>query len=104
VGEAFARALTLCRELENDNEIFPVLYGLWVHRLNRAEYAAAGETAREFMERAEQGKDAGVILIGHTLVGSVWLMQGGSPRRGKPTSGRSLSINPGATVRWLPNT
>jgi class 3 adenylate cyclase/predicted ATPase len=76
VGEAFARALTLCRELGNDNEIFPVLYGLWVHRLNRAEYAAAGETAREFMERAEQGKDAGVILTGHTLVGSVWLMQG----------------------------
>ena len=28
------------------------------------------------MERAEQGKDAGVILTGHTLVGSVWLMQG----------------------------
>ena len=76
VGEAFARALTLCRELGNDDEIFPVLYGLWVHRLNRAEYAAAGETAREFMERAEQGKDAGVILTGHTLVGSVWLMQG----------------------------
>jgi class 3 adenylate cyclase/predicted ATPase len=76
VGEAFARALPLCRELGNDNEIFPVLYGLWVHRLNRAEYADAGETAREFMERAEQGKDAGVILTGHTLVGSVWLMQG----------------------------
>ena len=76
VGEAFARTLTLCRELGNDNEIFPLLYGLWAHRLNRAEYAAAGETAREFMERAEQGKDAGVILTGHTLVGSVWLMQG----------------------------
>ena len=76
VGEAFARALTLCRELGNDDEIFPVLYGLWVHRLNRAEYADAGETAREFMERAEQGTDAGVILTGHTLVGSVWLMQG----------------------------
>ena len=76
VGEAFARALTLCRELGNDDEIFPVLYGLWVHRLNRAEYADAGETAREFMERAEQGTDTGVILTGHTLVGSVWLMQG----------------------------
>jgi predicted ATPase/class 3 adenylate cyclase len=76
VGEAFARALTLCRELGNDDEIFPVLYALWVHRLNRAEYLAAGETAREFMERADQGSDEGVILTGHTLVGSVWLMQG----------------------------
>ena len=60
----------------NDDEIFPVLYGLWVHRLNRAEYNDAGETAREFMERAEQGTDTGVILTGHTLVGSIWLMQG----------------------------
>ena len=76
VGEAFGRALAICRELGEEDQLFPVLYGLWVNRINRGEFAGAEEAAREFAEHAERQEDAGVILTGHTLVGSVHLMRG----------------------------
>ena len=39
-----------------------MLYGLWVHRLNRAEYRPTPRDRREFMERAEQEEGRGARL------------------------------------------
>jgi class 3 adenylate cyclase/predicted ATPase len=75
-GQAFERALALCHELEEDSQLFPVLFGLWVSRLNRGEIARGEEAAREFFERAERLADASLLLVGHTLVGSIHLIRG----------------------------
>jgi predicted ATPase len=47
VGQAYARARELCRQVGETPQLFPVLFGLWRFYLVRAEY----QTARELAEQ-----------------------------------------------------
>lgn len=50
-GRVFAFAETLC---QNDSELFPVIRGLWVYRLVRADLDEADRRSRRLMEIASQ--------------------------------------------------
>ena len=48
VGQVYARARELCKQMGETPQLFPVLYGLWVFYQVRGEFP----TARELGERA----------------------------------------------------
>jgi class 3 adenylate cyclase/predicted ATPase len=75
-GKAYERALALCRELSDEQQLLPVLFGQWVNRLNRSEFDHAEQAAREFLERATQRDDPSAVLVGHTMIGSVEQFRG----------------------------
>ena len=68
VGSAYTRARELCQELGETREIFPVLWGLFVFHLLRADMVTARETAEEFLRLAEQEPNAGLRARGHVAV------------------------------------
>lgn len=68
VGSAYTRARELCRQLGETPEIFPVLWGVFVFHLLRADMATARETAEEFLRLAEQESSAGLLARGHVAV------------------------------------
>ena len=68
VGTAYTRARELCRQLGETPEIFPVLWGLFVFHLLRADIATARETADEFLRLAERESSAGLLARGHVAV------------------------------------
>ena len=68
VGSAYTRARELCQELGETREIFPVLWGLFVFHLLRADMVTARETAEEFLRLAEQEPNAGLLARGHVAV------------------------------------
>jgi predicted ATPase len=47
---AFSRARELCAEIGDDDNILPVMFGVWLFELTRAHHANAGKTAEEFLE------------------------------------------------------
>ena len=68
VGSAYTRARELCQQLGETREIFPVLWGLFVFHLLRADMGTARETAEEFLRLAEQEPSAALLARGHVAV------------------------------------
>jgi len=65
---AYARALELCRQLGDTAQLFPVLYGVWVCHLLRAEYTTARELGEEFLHLAQRQQDPGLLLEAHRML------------------------------------
>lgn len=58
VGQAYARARELCEKIDDPDQLFLVLYGLWGHNLVRSELQKSRTLAAECLSLAEQiGKD-----------------------------------------------
>jgi len=70
VEHAFARARELCRTLGDPPQVIPVLYGLCLFRLVRAEVAKAHEEAEQLLFLAQQAGDTSYILGCHALAGA----------------------------------
>jgi serine/threonine protein kinase/predicted ATPase len=68
VETAYARARQLCQRLGETNNLPPVLYGLYVNHLARANYRNALALGSEFLALAEERQDPAVI-VGHRAVG-----------------------------------
>jgi serine/threonine protein kinase/predicted ATPase len=68
VEAAYARARQLCQQLGDTNNLPPVLYGLYVNHLARANYRNALALGTEFLVLAEQRQDPAVI-VGDRAVG-----------------------------------
>lgn len=66
VGEVFSFAESLCND---DDELFPVLRGLWVYRLVRAELEEADLRARRLLEIAEKSGASGLLVEAHLAMG-----------------------------------
>ena len=75
VGRAYDRALELCRKIGETPELFPVLHGLWVFYLVRAELKKARELAEELVNLAQRVDDPALLLEAlHALAqASFWL-------------------------------
>ncbi len=73
VGEVFSFAETLCRD---DKELFPVLRGLWVYRLVRAELVEADQRARRLLEIAEKSDASELLVEGHLAMGLTAIYRG----------------------------
>jgi predicted ATPase len=64
-GAAYERALELCRLLGERDQIFPVLWGLTVVYVHRAELPAAREVAAEMLRLAENQDDPVIKVAAH---------------------------------------
>jgi predicted ATPase len=64
-GAAYERALELCQRLGERKQVFPVLWGLTVVCVNRAELPAAREAAAEMLRLAEQQDDPVIEVAAH---------------------------------------
>jgi predicted ATPase/class 3 adenylate cyclase len=69
VGEAYRRARELCQELKEITQLFPVLWGLWMHHLFRAEHDAANELTKQILGVAQTAGDADLALEAHFAAG-----------------------------------
>jgi TOMM system kinase/cyclase fusion protein len=75
VGQAYARARELCRQVGETPQLFPVLFGLWRFYLVRAEYKTARELAEQCLSLAQRIHDPGLLLEAHFALGAslLWL-------------------------------
>jgi predicted ATPase len=73
VGEVFSFAETLCSD---DDERFPVLRGLWVYKLIRAELDDADRRSRQLLEIAEQKNTSQLLVEAHMAMGLTGIYRG----------------------------
>ena len=75
VGQAYARARELCRQVGETPQLFPVLFGLWRFYLLRAEYQTARDLAEQCLSLAQRVHDPALLLEAHFAFGVslLWL-------------------------------
>ena len=71
-----ARALDLCSQLEESPAIFPVLYGLWLFHLVRADRETTRDLADRLRQFAEQAGDAESHCVAHIALAITTYWQG----------------------------
>lgn len=69
VGEAYRRARDLCQQLKDITQLFPVLWGLWMYHLFRAEHDAANKLTKQILGVAQTAGDADLALEAHFAAG-----------------------------------
>jgi predicted ATPase len=76
VRDAYLRARSLCARIEDPSQVFPVLRGLWVYSLVRAECRQAQDLSEQMLELGERKNDVGDQLEGHRALGMTLLWRG----------------------------
>ena len=71
MATAYVRARDLCRSLGDTPHLAPVLQGLRMHHMLRAELQPARIAAEELLALGERVEDAGCLLEGHRAVGVI---------------------------------
>ncbi len=69
VEEAYARARELCNQIGETPQLFPVLRGLWLFHMVRAELKTAKDLGHHLLRLGEESKETGLILQGHLSLG-----------------------------------
>lgn len=76
LDEVSARALELCRELSDQDALFPTLYTRWAIQYVKSVQTEVFELSREYLERAKaEGNDA-ACMVGFRIHGVAHLMRG----------------------------
>src|SRR5262249_35827307 len=70
VAPTYRRARELCEEAGDTAELFPVLWGLWVMYLGRAEHETAQEFGEQCLSLARRLDDPALLLEAHLALGS----------------------------------
>src|SRR5207244_9962272 len=75
VGEVYARARELCRQVGETPQLFSILFGLWRFYLVRAQYQTAQELAEQCFSLAQRADDPALLIQAHFALGVtlVWL-------------------------------
>jgi predicted ATPase/class 3 adenylate cyclase len=69
VEQAFTRAHTLCQQIGDTPQLFPVLWGLRIFYMARGDLRTAHAMAQTLFERARQQQDPGPLLVSHQALG-----------------------------------
>jgi class 3 adenylate cyclase/predicted ATPase len=69
VEKVYARARELCRQAGDAPQLFPVIWGLWVHYTARAEHEIARDLAEQCLRLAESVKDEALLVEAHHALG-----------------------------------
>jgi predicted ATPase len=69
--EAYKRASELCQQIEENRELFPVLWNLCQLNIQRGELQSARELAQQSLSLAERVQDATLILAAHYNLGEI---------------------------------
>lgn len=75
-GAALTRARELCREFGETRQLSPVLYGLGLFRIVRADLQGGLDAAEELLQLAGAQDDAAALMNGHRLAGMAMLYLG----------------------------
>ncbi len=70
VVDAYTRARELCHELGETPQLFPVLFGLWLAHLVRAELQAARELGEQLLNLAKHTEDRALLLEAYRALGA----------------------------------
>ena len=76
VGKAYTRARELCRQVGETPQLAPVLYGLWIFHLMRAELPTAYEAAEQLLRLGQNTQDPALIMEGHHGLGQISYFMG----------------------------
>jgi class 3 adenylate cyclase/predicted ATPase/ABC-type lipoprotein export system ATPase subunit len=69
VEAAYRRAHVLCQQLDDTQDILPVLFGLWRFYVMRADYVTARQIGEELLTLAKRNDDSALHVIPHYAVG-----------------------------------
>ena len=72
VGETYTYARQLCQHLDDPQQLFPVLRGLWHYYYTRAEYQTARALGEQLLSLAQQAQDAAMVVAAHAYLGCIW--------------------------------
>jgi class 3 adenylate cyclase/tetratricopeptide (TPR) repeat protein len=75
-GDAYTKALALCRDLEDAPEIFSVLSGAGSFQITRANFETCRALAEECLSRASQQQSKPPFVMGHRLLGGTLFLTG----------------------------
>ncbi len=70
VEQTYTRARHLCQHLEDPHQLFPVLRGLWVYYLTRAELQTAHALGAQLLTLAQHAHDSAMLLEAHRALGA----------------------------------
>src|SRR5262249_34974627 len=70
VAQTYTDARQLCAHLEDPQQLFPVLRGLWNHYANRAELQTAHVLGEQLLSLAQHVQDAAMLLVAHRALGT----------------------------------
>ncbi|MFQ5927642.1 MAG: hypothetical protein ACE5MH_09445, partial [Terriglobia bacterium] len=76
VEKAYARARELCEHVGETAQLFPVLRGLWIFYLERAELQTARELAEQLLSLAQSLQDSAFLLEAQRALGLTLFWQG----------------------------
>jgi predicted ATPase len=76
VEQTYLRAQHLCQHLEIPYELFPILRGLWIYHLVRAELQTAHTLGKQLLTLAQQVRDASMLVAAHAALGMTLLLLG----------------------------
>lgn len=76
VQRVYARARALCREAGETSQLFPVLWGLWVYYVVRAELQTARELAEQLLALGQRSQDTALLLAAYRALGVTLFWRG----------------------------
>src|SRR5581483_2205835 len=69
VGQAYARARELYRQVRETPQLLPVLWGLWQFYIVRAELQTAYELGEQLLTAAQRAQDSTLLMGAHQALG-----------------------------------
>ncbi|MGH8070650.1 MAG: AAA family ATPase [Candidatus Entotheonellia bacterium] len=76
VERTYARARELCQQVGDTPQLFPVLYGLWLFYLVRAQLQTAQELGEQLLRLAQRTQEVALILEAHRALGTSLFYRG----------------------------
>jgi class 3 adenylate cyclase len=76
VGQTYTYARQLCHHLEDPNQLFTVLHGLWSYYQVRSELQTAHELGEQLLTLAQQAQDSAMLVVAHRALGTTLLFLG----------------------------
>jgi predicted ATPase len=80
LGKAYNRARELCEKVDDPDQLFLVLYGLWGHNLVRSELQTSRELAAECLALAQRVGKQAFLMEGHRMTDESAFYRGEFPR------------------------
>ena len=76
VAQTYTRARQLCQHLEDPQQLFPVLRGLWSYYFVRAELQTAHALGEQLLALAQQAQDPAMLVAAHRALGTTLFFLG----------------------------
>jgi predicted ATPase len=68
VGQAYTRARQLCEKVDDPDQLFQVLYGLWGHNLVRSQLLTSRQLAQECLALAQRVDKTAFLMEAHRMM------------------------------------